>query len=90
LRPHAGGDGPPSFVVVERAQGQFLIAKGEDGAARLARSPAAGTLILKDALTRSEGPGGAPAHLAESTLHGRALDDAARAIAETWRARHGR
>ncbi|MGH7438790.1 MAG: matrixin family metalloprotease [Polyangiaceae bacterium] len=81
LRPHvdlATGAASDSFVVVDGAQGQFVVQAVGGKPARLSRAANVGSVI-----DPSAGPGAA--RLARDVLEGRAIDDAAAAIAAAFR-----
>jgi uncharacterized protein (TIGR03382 family) len=82
-----------SFIVVERAQGQFPIDAREDGAARLALASDLGAIVAPSAESVAQVarglPGGPPPRLARDVLAGRLLEDAAGEIARTWARVHG-
>jgi hypothetical protein len=80
-----------SFVVVERAQGQFPVAEGTKNP-RLSLAPDLGELLAPapDHWTRAAEhmPAGSTARFAHDVLDHRPLDEAAREIAATWRRMH--
>jgi hypothetical protein len=82
VRAHAGASPRANaFVVVERAQGQFVLVRGDGGPERLAGAPGVGAIVARPGETRA---------LASAVLGGLSVDDAATAIAAAWRGRHPR
>jgi MYXO-CTERM domain-containing protein len=79
LRPHTNDEfaiaGAPTFVVAERAQGQYAIVADARGALRLAQGRAG--LLLS-----------AAASPARALLHGRLVEDAVRDVAAVWARTH--
>ncbi len=81
LRPSRAA-GQPSFVVSERAQGQYAILTGDDGKGRLEQR-SAGLLLGTAAAPLAFGP--RPSlPLARDTLRGRAVDDVVADVAAAW------
>ncbi len=80
-----------TFVVVERAQGEFPIAGGAQNP-RLGLAPDLGELLPPApahwARAVDHLPPGSAAHFARDVLDNRPLDEAAREIAATWRRLH--
>jgi hypothetical protein len=95
LRPRVDATGQTaasSFVVAERAQGQFAIVRDADGQERLAGASSVGALVPPSsrrmaALAVLHRPGDPP-RLAREVLHGRLLGEAARDIAAAWQPLH--
>jgi hypothetical protein len=94
LRPHVDPEtrkATGTYVVVERAQGQFPVA-GDDRKARLSVAPELGAIVAPtpDHWARAaEGlTPGSKARIARDVLHDRPLDDASREIATSWRRMH--
>jgi hypothetical protein len=91
LRPHVDAGTQVrsgSFIVVERAQGQFLIDAREGGAARLALASDLGALVAPPAesvarVARGLEGGQAP-RLARDVLADRPLEEAIHEIERTW------
>jgi hypothetical protein len=83
LRSHVDANGAASdvFTVTASAQGQFPIASGPGTGARLQTAPNVGALVEPPSK-----PAGA--RFAKDVLVGHGLDEAARAIAETFRRVH--
>ncbi len=95
VRPHVEPGSPKptgSFVVVERAQGQFPVAGGEGDGRHLAQAADIGSLIAPPpehwARASQRLPPGVEPRLAHEVLDGRTLRDAAREIAIAWARMH--
>jgi hypothetical protein len=81
-----------SFVVVERAQGQFTVAGGAGDARRLAQASDLGSLVAPPpshwARAAQRLPPGIAPRFAHDVLDGRSLRDAAHEIASAWARMH--
>lgn len=95
VRPHVESGSQArsgSFVVVERAQGEFTVAGGAGDARRLAQASDLGSLVAPPpahwARAAQRLPPGVAPRFAHEVLDGRSLRDAAHEIATAWARMH--
>jgi hypothetical protein len=89
----AGGSQADTYVVIERAQGQFPIVPGDDGRPRLAVAPDVGLLLPPggERSPRAARPPSAVApRFARDVLVGRTLEEAVHDVAAAWTRLHDR
>jgi hypothetical protein len=95
VRPHivSGGSQADTYVVIERAQGQFPIVSGNDGRPRLAVAPDVGMLLPPGGERSARAvkqPSGVAPQFARDVLVGRPVEEATHDLAAAWARFHDR